>query len=801
MARTVGRVDILVDFDGNTLPEKARVIAEKAGREAGDGFNERFASRFSRLAQELLPELDRTGRLSGHTISDAMEREIEKRLDGIAAKIANAFLTPSSLDDFVKNFDRVDDAVVELRGDLQTLHDAGSLTEAQWRRFGGTLDQWAGKARAAERENAHLIALQEDLERSVTRSTESMDRQSDSVDQNGLKWKSLAHGLRQALVVIAAVAAGSQENATLGTAAGAGLVILGSAALTAGAGIGVTIAALTGLKDQLDVLAERDALLNIAPDQLTEDQLANLDALQAKIAGFDPAILSIQSLTKEFDGLGQSITNAFINGAGPTIDAFIQNTLPTLETGILTITQTAGNAFEELFARLASDQGRETLATMFTIIQQQLTPLISTLGNLGGIISGIFIAADPSVQRFLGWLERVTSEFSEWINSAEGQSEIAEWLEQGERVLRALAPLIEKVSDLFAEIVTPATVDDTIQFLEDLGDSLEFVQSILEAVGALNVFGALAAGLDAVGAILSPILDLLTPLLEILGDVSILITSALKPAFELLGLALKPLEIAFQLAAYVVSQLSAYFQQLFEVMDPVWQQIDVVADRIFTALQPALDGLISKIVELLPSPEELARIIQNEVIPAIDNFATWVIDTAVPAISDWIDWLGDLVVWLVEDLPDTIEDIKSFAEGFATALLGPIGAVINLVNWIQDLIGWIDTLNGTQISVPGGGGGGGAQFTASGGIFNGMQSRIIGEAGPEAVVPLDRELSQVDPAVRWLSAIAQGKSAPPAPMSTRSVTVAPGAIVIAGVADPEQAADAALDRVVAMAGS
>lgn len=47
--------------------------------------------------------------------------------------------------------------------------------------------------------------------------------------------------------------------------------------------------------------------------------------------------------------------------------------------------------------------------------------------------------------------------------------------------------------------------------------------------------------------------------------------------------------------------------------------------------------------------------------------------------------------------------------------------------------------------------------TASGGMFFGPQVRLIGEAGAEAVVPLNRNLSQVDPAVRWLSAIAQGK--------------------------------------------
>lgn len=53
-----------------------------------------------------------------------------------------------------------------------------------------------------------------------------------------------------------------------------------------------------------------------------------------------------------------------------------------------------------------------------------------------------------------------------------------------------------------------------------------------------------------------------------------------------------------------------------------------------------------------------------------------------------------------------------------------------------------------------------APNTATGGVFSGAQVRMIGEAGPEAVVPLNRSLSQVDPAVRALSAFAQGLKIP-----------------------------------------
>lgn len=46
---------------------------------------------------------------------------------------------------------------------------------------------------------------------------------------------------------------------------------------------------------------------------------------------------------------------------------------------------------------------------------------------------------------------------------------------------------------------------------------------------------------------------------------------------------------------------------------------------------------------------------------------------------------------------------------------------------------------------------------AAGTITSGPEMALIGEAGREAVVPLDRPLGQVDPSVRWLAAIAQGK--------------------------------------------
>jgi hypothetical protein len=79
-----------------------------------------------------------------------------------------------------------------------------------------------------------------------------------------------------------------------------------------------------------------------------------------------------------------------------------------------------------------------------------------------------------------------------------------------------------------------------------------------------------------------------------------------------------------------------------------------------------------------------------------------------------------------------------------------------------------------------------------GGIARGAQVRLIGEDGPEAVVPLRRSLDRVDPSVRALSAFAQGM------MPQGGISIAEGAIQVSVPnANPRLVAESVLDRIVA----
>lgn len=85
---------------------------------------------------------------------------------------------------------------------------------------------------------------------------------------------------------------------------------------------------------------------------------------------------------------------------------------------------------------------------------------------------------------------------------------------------------------------------------------------------------------------------------------------------------------------------------------------------------------------------------------------------------------------------------------------------------------------------------------AEGGIVNKATNALIGEAGREAVVPLDRPLSQVDPSVRYLSAVARGQTPTVNPGKTVDVG---GITVVSPNADPRAVARETINALMASA--
>ena len=147
-----------------------------------------------------------------------------------------------------------------------------------------------------------------------------------------------------------------------------------------------------------------------------------------------------------------------------------------------------------------------------------------------------------------------------------------------------------------------------------------------------------------------------------------------------------------------------------------------------------------------------------------------------------------------------VSSARSALSGMAGALSGALSGVTNAIkrpfelakNAVDRILGQIRSLASRAGSI-GGSLRGKIPGFAKGGTVFGNQIARVGETGAEAIVPLTRPLHQVDPSVRWLSAIAQGKST-----GGGGTTIQSGAIqVVTPYANPELVANRVLDDLVA----
>jgi hypothetical protein len=123
-----------------------------------------------------------------------------------------------------------------------------------------------------------------------------------------------------------------------------------------------------------------------------------------------------------------------------------------------------------------------------------------------------------------------------------------------------------------------------------------------------------------------------------------------------------------------------------------------------------------------------------------------------------------------------------------------------VIDQVRTLIGWLGKIKFPSIpkSISNLAG----KLFASGGIATTATRAIVGEAGPEAVIPLTRPLSQVDPSVRAMAAMLRGQGGQGTSTSTQGPTkVVNNTIeVYSAASDPEAVAVQIVNRSVAMAG-
>lgn len=409
--------------------------------------------------------------------------------------------------------------------------------------------------------------------------------------------------------------------------------------------------------------------------------------------------------------------------------------------------------------------------------------VLDLVGSLGTALAGVFSAAAPAAQIILGYLAQLAEQFSTWANSLEGQSALAAWFDQGLVVLNALMPLIATVATEIARLVTPEVIEQLVTFITSLTNLIPIVSQVLQLFSDLNVLGIVAALFDAIRMALEPVMPQLSELAVTLGEALITAIVGLSPLLTALVEVIVALQPALNELLPIVADLIA---ELGTQLAPVISDLaPLITDLLnaFIPLVPELADLLIPVLEFLVSNLGLTMQALNFLIPVVAavvtsmlpfiQTASAIVRTILPPLTNAINWLSDafrairpLITAVTtaiqnasrpfEAFIDGLAEGKSIAESFGDATAAAFQWVVDAVNRVKNALrnikwptppSWITNGIGNI-----------TRMFATGGLVNGPTRAIIGEAGPEMVVPLARPLSQVDPAVRDVAAFAQGKS-------------------------------------------
>lgn len=551
---------------------------------------------------------------------------------------------------------------------------------------------------------------------------------------------------------------------------------------------------------------------------------------------------SFAIITEAFTGVVQSPSfKAFTEAMETTLPAalaFIGDGVASLVEAFLGFSAAAAPvvaqmsaAFGDAAAELAAwvEEGLRTgeITAMVEAWAESLEVVFDLMGNVTKALSTLFMTGQETGNSILTTISDLFYVWNEWMQSVEGQTALQDWFAQGEEIFNALLPLVAAVGTAISDLVTPEAVAQLLTFIESLTAFMPILSDVLGLFSDLNVVGIFAALLDAVREALEPVMPQLSALATEIGEALVAAIVALTPLLVILIEnivdmlpVIEPLIPAF---VELIETLVEGLAPILEELSPIIQDLAaIIADDLETkldALMPVLEILVDLFVIIAqyvlailgPAVEGLAAIFRN-VGRRIDSFRTGVLEPLrnfigrlADRISTWRQGLsraGDaarnlgqrIQQWLINKFRRGVEIVNQIKDAFST-FRSTVSSAVNSIVGALGRISWPTPpswlTNGINGVMP--------RFFARGGVVAGPTRAVIGEAGPEMVVPLARPLSQVDPAVRDVAAYAQGKTPAFASggMAGGGVNIAPGAIqVVSPYANPALVAEEVLDDLV-----
>ena len=299
-------------------------------------------------------------------------------------------------------------------------------------------------------------------------------------------------------------------------------------------------------------------------------------------------------------------------------------------------------------------------------------------------------------------------------------------------VVALIGPLFAQLAPLLLSNVGPLTA-----LLELLPPLAELIMALMPAinlvVGAMVIWGTTSAAVmtviaTVVAATIGAVVELLTFLVDTISGAVVAAIEGLSDAWKATTEDIS--EFYNRNIAPLVGKLAEWAGSIKAIWDRLWQAAKDVYNEFFGSFAADVKSVIDKVVGFFSNFEENVGTISENISGAIDSIVGFF--TALPG------------------------RIASGVSGVFDAITDPFQRAWDEVSKL------VGKITGAVAKIPGGGAVGsaiGAVFGsfAKGGLLDRPTIALAGEAGREAIIPLDKPLNQIDPSVRAMAAMLRGQ--------------------------------------------
>ena len=294
---------------------------------------------------------------------------------------------------------------------------------------------------------------------------------------------------------------------------------------------------------------------------------------------------------------------------------------------------------------------------------------------------------------------------------------------------QGLIPVVEELAPVLVDVM-----DDLAPVLADVAGQIPGLLTSLFPL--LPVLGELASVfLDLVAQLLPVFVDLFAALLPTIVELVPVIAEFISEAMEVLVPILLQLVEAL---APIVEALLPVFMELFEALAPVALTLIEAMLPLIELLLPLFIEFIEFLTPILVTAAEIIGVILTEAIGFLVEAITWVTEN----IDEFAGFFEDVWNGIKSFFGDIINGLISGFEGFVNGAIKGVNRVVDAINSLSFTVpDWVPDIGGrsfgfnlrriAEISLP-------RVALAEGGLVTRPTNALIGEAGPEVVIPLDR---------------------------------------------------------------